>query len=155
MAGRLGRLTACAANANLFVIYLAEFWPAAKTPVHRVVVLTLLVGVLAAVNYTGVRRGTTQSNLFTAAKLVTLGTFIVAGALYLAIGRNTVILAAPGGPPVKWIPPVLLLMFAYGGFETALMPGGEAKDPRRDYPFALFVALITCTVVYTTTQPAH
>jgi amino acid transporter len=46
----------------------------------------------------------------------------------------------------------LLLMFAYGGYETALMPGGEAKDPRRDYPFALFVALATCALVYTATQ---
>lgn len=32
------------------------------------------------------------------------------------------------------------------------MPGGEAKNPRHDYPFALFTALITCTFVYTMTQ---
>ena len=43
-------------------------------------------------------------------------------------------------------------MFAYGGYETALMPGGEVKDPKRDYPFALFAALIACTIVYTLTQ---
>ena len=36
---------------------------------------------------------------------------------------------------------MLLLVFAYGGFETALAPMGEAKDPRRDAPFALFAAL--------------
>ena len=150
--GWLGRLTACAANANLFVIYLAEFWPAAKGPVSRVLVLTVLVSVLTAVNYVGVRRGTTQSNLFTAAKLATLVAFMLAGFLYLALGHHAVVFSAPNGPAAKWLPPVLLLMFAYGGFETALMPGGEAKNPRRDYPFALFVALIICTVVYTTTQ---
>ena len=43
-------------------------------------------------------------------------------------------------------------MFAYGGYETALMVGGEAKNPRRDYPFALFAALAVCTLVYTMTQ---
>jgi amino acid transporter len=43
-------------------------------------------------------------------------------------------------------------MFAYGGYETALMPGAEARNPRRDYPFALFIALLTCTVVYTAAQ---
>jgi amino acid transporter len=47
---------------------------------------------------------------------------------------------------------VLLLMFAYGGYETALMVGGEAKDPRRDYPFALAVSLIVCALIYIMTQ---
>jgi len=43
-------------------------------------------------------------------------------------------------------------MFAYGGYETALMVGGEAKNPRRDFPFALGIALLVCTLVYTLTQ---
>jgi amino acid transporter len=46
----------------------------------------------------------------------------------------------------------LLLVFAYGGFETALAPMSEAKDPRRDAPFALFTALIICTVIYALIQ---
>ncbi|MBO0912700.1 MAG: APC family permease, partial [Acidobacteria bacterium] len=61
-------------------------------------------------------------------------------------------IAAPAGPAGDWIHAILLLIFAYGGYETALTPGGEAKDPRRDYPFALFVALGTCAFVYTATQ---
>jgi APA family basic amino acid/polyamine antiporter len=150
--GWLGRLTAGAANANLFVIYLAEFWPGAKNPGPRLLVLTVLLGVLTSVNYIGVRRGTIQSNLFTAAKLITLFAFIVAGLAFLLLTRHPLVSSIPHGPPSKWLNPMLLLMFAYGGYETALMPGGEAKDPRRDYPFALFVALITCTIVYTLTQ---
>ena len=47
---------------------------------------------------------------------------------------------------------VLLLVFAYGGFETALAPMSEAKDPRRDAPFALFTALLLCTVIYALIQ---
>ena len=42
----------------------------------------------------------------------------------------------------------MLLIFAYGGFEAALISAGEAKDPRRDMPFGLFAALITCAVIY-------
>jgi APA family basic amino acid/polyamine antiporter len=150
--GWLARLTAAAANANLFVIYLAEFWPAAKTPVIRVLVLTVLLGFLAVVNYIGVRRGTTLSNFFTAAKLVTLSGFICAGLIFLGLKHHPLVISAPTGPPGNWLHAVLLLMFAYGGYETALMLGGEAKNPRRDYPFALFAALIVCTVVYTMTQ---
>jgi APA family basic amino acid/polyamine antiporter len=150
--GWLARLTAAAANANLFVIYLAEFWPGAKGPLSRLLILTLLLGVLTMVNYIGVQRGTTQSNLFTAAKLITLGGFIIAGLLFLAMNHHALAISPPHGPASKWLHPILLLIFAYGGYETALMPGGEAKDPRRDYPFALLVALITCAIVYTMTQ---
>jgi len=150
--GWLTRLTAAAANANLFVIYLAEFWPEAKIPIFRVLVLTVLLGFLTVVNYIGVRRGTTMSNLFTVAKLVTLGAFILAGVLFLGIKHRPLIIAHSAGPPGNWLHAVLLLMFAYGGYETALMVGGEAKNPRRDYPFALFTALGVCTLVYTMTQ---
>jgi basic amino acid/polyamine antiporter, APA family len=150
--GWLTRLTAAAANANLFIIYLAEFWPGAKEPVSRVVVLTLLLGFLTIVNYLGVRQGTAQSNVFTAAKLVTLGTFIAAALLFIAVKHQPMVISVPSGEPKTWLHAVLLLMFAYGGYETALMVGGEAKDPRRDYPFALFAALMVCTVVYTMTQ---
>jgi amino acid transporter len=150
--GWLTRLTAAAANANLFLIYLAEFWPGAKSAVPRIIILTLLLGFLTAVNYVGVKKGATQSNLFTVAKLVTLVAFIVAGLAFVIFKHMPLVIALPGGPPKFWLHPVLLLMFAYGGYETALMVGGEAKDPRRDYPFALAVALIVCTLIYTMTQ---
>jgi basic amino acid/polyamine antiporter, APA family len=150
--GWLARLTAAAANANLFILYVGEFWPGAKNPLPRIIVLTLLLGVLTAVNYVGVKKGANQSNLFTAAKLVTLVGFIAAGLFFIIFKHIPLVISAPVGPPKLWLHPVLLLMFAYGGYETALMVGGEAKDPRRDYPFALAVALVVCVLIYTMTQ---
>ena len=150
--GWLARLTAAAANANLFVIYLAEFWPSAKTPLPRLFILTLLLTVLAAVNYIGVRQGTILSNIFTAGKLLTLGLFVLAAWLFLVFHHQQLVIALPSGSGKSWLHAILLLMFAYGGYETALMVGGEAKDPRRDYPFALLVALLVCTLIYTMTQ---
>ncbi|MEK6688605.1 MAG: amino acid permease, partial [Gemmatimonadota bacterium] len=47
---------------------------------------------------------------------------------------------------------MLLLIFAYGGFEAALMPMAEAKDPRRDAPFALFMGLVVVTIIYAAVQ---
>jgi APA family basic amino acid/polyamine antiporter len=150
--GLLARLTAIAANANLFVVYLAEFWSRASAPFPRAIVLILLFGLLTWINYIGVRTGTTLSNVFTAIKLITLGAF-VAGGLFFTLGtHHPLLISAPKGPPGVWFHPVLLLLFAYGGYETALAPGAEAKDPRRDYPFALLVALVTCTFIYTMTQ---
>jgi len=146
----LVRLTSGAANANLFVIYLGEFWRRATSPAPRAALLTLLIAVLAAVNVRGVKAGTQVSNFFTVAKLLPLGVFILAGLFFL--GRRVVIEPAillAGASLGNWMQAVLALVFAYGGFEAALMPMGEVKDPRRDTPFALFTALGTCALFYT------
>jgi amino acid transporter len=144
----LVRLTAAAANANLFVIYLAEFWPSAGAPFPRAVLLTLLIGGLAAVNYRGVRTGAHVSNIFAILKLIPLLLFIGSGLLLM---KPIEVRASPPSAEA-WLHAVLVLVYAYGGFEAALLPMGEAKDPRRDAPFALFVALATVTAIFTLIQ---
>lgn len=57
-----------------------------------------------------------------------------------------------GADAGTWLEAILLLVFAYGGFEAALLPLGEAKDPRRDAPLALFTALGVCALLYTLVQ---
>src|SRR6202167_293203 len=68
----LGQVAAPAANANLFVIYLGEFFPHAKDPLPRAIILTALVGVLAFINVCGVRGGKRVRKLFTPAKIFPL-----------------------------------------------------------------------------------
>ena len=75
----LARLTAPAANANLFAVYLGEFWPHAKDPVPRFAILTLLIGILVIVNLLGVRAATHVSNVFTVAKLFPLVGIAIGG----------------------------------------------------------------------------
>src|ERR1700733_7562451 len=149
----LGQVAAPAANANLFVVYLGEFFPHAKDPLPRAVILTVLVGVLTFINIHGVRAGTQVSNLFTAAKLVPLFAVIVLGLLVLQHHHWNIASAPVASPGTsQWLKSMLLLVFAYGGFETALAPMSEAKDPRRDAPFALFTALLVCTAIYALIQ---
>jgi APA family basic amino acid/polyamine antiporter len=148
----LGQVAAPAANANLFVIYLGEFWPHAKDPIPRAIILTALVGLLSFINIRGVRGGAQVSNLFTAAKLIPLFAVIVLGVFVLANHHWQMATASVSPSSNQWLKAVLLLVFAYGGFETALAPMSEAKNPRRDAPFALFVALLLCTVIYALIQ---
>ncbi len=148
----LGQVAAPAANANLFVIYLGEFWPHAKDPLPRALILTLLVGVLGFINVRGVRAGTQVSNFFTAAKLLPLFAVIVMGLFVLHSHPATNSVAPLAITTSQWLKAVLLLVFAYGGFETALVPMGEAKAPRRDAPFALLAALLVCTSIYVLIQ---
>ncbi len=108
---------------------------------------------LAFINVRGVRAGTQVSNFFTAAKLLPLFAVIGMGLFVLHAHPSGI---SPGAPAAvttsQWMKAVLLLVFAYGGFETALAPMGEAKDPRGDAPFALFTALLACTMIYALIQ---
>ncbi len=147
----LAQVSAPAANANLFVIYLAEFWPHAKEPWPRFAILTILVWGLALVNARGAKQGAVVSNLFTVAKLLPLLMVISAGAAVTVV--HAVPWAAGGPYPLNsWMTAIFLLVFAYGGFESALAPSGEAKNPAKDTVFALFAALVSCTVVYALVQ---
>jgi APA family basic amino acid/polyamine antiporter len=148
----LARLTAPAANANLFVVYLGEFWPQAKDPIPRFLILTLLIGILVLVNLRGVRTGTHVSNVFTVAKLIPLLGVAIGGVLYLAAGHGIHPSATPPIATGTWLKAILLLVFAYGGFESALTPMGEVKNPRQDAAFALLSALALCTLLYTAIQ---
>jgi len=147
----LSRLTACGASVNLLVISLGEFWPSAGTFLPHLVIISLLVGTLAVANYRGVASGTLVSNVSAVAKLVPLAVVCAVGLIYLALHGRTAP-ALPAGDLHGWLGAMLLLFFAYGGYESALNPMGEAKDPRRDAAFALFVALIVVTFLYTALQ---
>lgn len=142
------RLTACAANANLFVTYLGEFWPQSTRPAMKLAILTLLIGILAAINFRGVKGGTHVSTSFTVAKLASLVFVILAGGFYLLTHHPAPANVGLNLGASQWARAIVLLIFAYGGFEAALISAGEAKDPRRDLPFGLFAALITCAVIY-------
>ncbi len=142
----LVRLASAAANANLFVISLGQFVPSVTTGRLRVTLLTAVLGLLCWINLRGVRSGAQLSNFFTVVKILPLLLFVAAGVGFAA-GRFPVGLQSAGAN--DWFLATLALVFALGGFESALMPMGEAKDPRRDAPFALFVALAFCASIYT------
>jgi amino acid transporter len=54
----------------------------------------------------------------------------------------------PAPTSQAWLDALLALLFAFGGFESTFMAAGEMKQPRRDAPFALFVAIAVITAVY-------
>src|SRR5207237_5570 len=125
----LVRVTSGAAVLNLFVNYVAEFWPAATVPAMRAALMTLLVAGLTIVNYRGVRVGARVSNILTIVKLASLAVFVVAG---LAMARQAVVSApAEMARAEAWTDALVTMIFAFGGFESALIPAAEVKDPRR------------------------
>ena len=149
----LSRIAAAAGTANLFTTYLGQMISRATQPVYRAEILLLLIGVLAFVNYIGVRLGTRVSDFLTGAKVLLLVIFIGAGLGWM--GMHGVV--TPVGLPhaitaMDWLEAVLVLVYAYGGFEAVLLATGEMRDPRRDAPVALLIGISVVAVVYTLVQ---
>src|SRR6266540_732820 len=148
----LTRVSAVAAGANLFTVNLAEFFPGVAREAVRIGVLTVLLGLFAAVNYRGAKGGARLSNVFTIGKLVPLAIFVAAGIAWVGTHAAAAPAAAASPTGRDWLQALLLIGFAYGGFDGAMFAMGEAKEPRRDAPFALGTAIVFLTVLYTGVQ---
>jgi amino acid transporter len=149
----LAPMAASAATANLLAIYFAGFFPGAATGSLRIALITTFIAILALANYVGVRTGTRLSSLFTVAKLLPLAVLILLGLLHFARQPEIIRthdIAAPGIG--GWIDALLLLSFAYAGYENVMLPMGEVKDPRRTVPFSLAVGLLLCMAIYALIQ---
>jgi APA family basic amino acid/polyamine antiporter len=145
----LTRLAATAAIANVFVDYLGNIDPSLATGAGRFAAITIAVGGLAIVNVFGVRRASSTVNLLTIAKLVPLLMFVGIGLFFVDASRIT-FLAVPDLGSLRQA--VLLLVFAYGGFENASVPTEEALDPRRHLPVALLTTIAVVAVLYVLIQ---
>jgi basic amino acid/polyamine antiporter, APA family len=149
----LTRIAAPAAAANLFCTYLAKFYPALGSRREEILVLAVLIGHLALLNYIGVKSGERVSNVFTAVKVGFLLFLVLVGAVAWFVRPDLrVTFARPSTAAKDWFSAMLLLVYAYGGFEGALFIGGESTNPRRDTPIALLSALACVCLLYTTVQ---
>ena len=141
----LARVTAFAANCNLLINYLSFFWLSATRPVWRALVIVLVVTVLAIINLLGIRQAAIVSNAFTIGKLVPIILFIAAGLFFLNPQAYEL-----GATPstADFSKSVLLLVYAFTGFEMATIPAGEVRDPQRSLPRALLIAMVVVATLY-------
>lgn len=108
-----------------------------------------LVGGLSAVNIRGLGWGARVVEIFTAAKLVPLLFFVLAG-LFFVSPPNLGWSEWPAAAQVATTAGTLI--FAFSGIETALMPSGEVRDPTRTVPRAAMLALGAATLLYLSVQ---
>ncbi|MES2859337.1 MAG: APC family permease [Pseudomonadota bacterium] len=147
----VARAIAFAANSVLLVDSIGYFWPAAATGGARIVLLALVCGGLTLVNVVGAVRAIRSLAVLTVLKFAVLVGVVVVG------------LAMLGGDifrPVSLVPPagidlgaaILLLIYAFVGFESAVVPAGEARNPQRDMPRGLLLGLLAVAVLYVMVQ---
>ena len=141
----LARLTALSANCNLLVEYSSYFWPGMNTGLARVATIILIVIALTSINVAGVRNAALFSDVSSIAKLIPIALFIGVGLFFL----NPQSFVPAEHPSLgNFSQSVLLLVYAFTGFEMAIIPAGEVRDPKRNVPFAILAALAVVAITY-------
>lgn len=132
------RFTAFAANCNLLVDYLGYFHEPLASGSLRIFIIALIVFGLTFINLVGVKESVTATNILTFAKLTPLFLFIVVGMFFIqpvnfdfGISPTADVFANA----------ILVLIYAFVGFESAVIPAGEMENPKKNAPFALMTAI--------------
>ena len=96
-------------------------------------------------NIVSIRDVAALTNVFTIAKLLPILLFIGAGLFFISPDAYSFAGPLQAGP---FSASVLVLVYAFTGFEMAVIPAGEVRDPRRNMPIAILTAIGAVTVLY-------
>jgi APA family basic amino acid/polyamine antiporter len=111
--------------------------------------ILLLVSMLVAINYRGVKTGARVIEGITVAKLLPLLAFVGIGVFFIE-PANLAWSAVPDMSAVLGTAGIVI--FAFSGIEGSLIPSGEVKNPAKTVPRAAFIALGSATLLYLAIQ---
>jgi len=136
-------------EAYAFMQYAAYYWPSIYDPEKGVVTGTgllltvVLMALFTAVNFLAMRLFARVNNVITWWKVaVPVLAFTAGGVGFIPGGIRGLTAALP----------LSGIIFAYSGFEQADQLAGEIKNPGRNLPRAIIIAVLLGTVIYTMLQ---
>ena len=144
----IGITLALSAVSSFFADAIAAMVPSLSLWGKRLVLLVTLAA-LAAANVRGVAAITRFNAIATVAKLLPLLLLVVVGVFALRRDNLHWVSVPTGGAVAR---ASILLLFAFLGVESALVPSGEVVDPARTVPRAIFAAMGAVTVLYVLIQ---
>ena len=145
----LGRVTSMGANANLLVTYASWFWSPLADDFNRSMLMSVLIMGLTWLNVRGIRHSIGIIYIFTILKLLPLS-------LLVLFGLGHIDLQMLGGAELpefgEFSEAVLIVLYAYVGFEGTVVAAGEGRSPRRDLPRAMINTILFTGLFYVLVQ---
>lgn len=143
----ISHVASSAGVAAAFTLQVASLAPVFDAPLPRTLLLTGLYAALFALNAFGIRLGARAIATLAALKLTPL--FLLAGIGVFFVDWSAVSFSPVDVPSVSALgASMVLVMFAYSGMETALVPSGEVRDPARNVPRATMAAILLVVLLY-------
>ena len=143
------RIVSYAALINLLVTYASFYNPALTQFFPRLLIMVVLTIILLSINYVGVKKTTSVNNFLTIGKVVPLIIFVAVGVFFIG-GSLIDFSVAPQFNDFS--SSVLMLVFAFGGFEVVVINSGEMKNPNQIVPYALIISSLLVMVLYGSIQ---
>jgi APA family basic amino acid/polyamine antiporter len=133
-----------AANLNVLADYVARWWTGAGHGLGRIGIILAVCAGLTVINLLGMRRALAFLSGFTLLKALPLVVVAIA-ALFLF-----------GPPPAPTLPAgtgsieagFLVVFYAFVGFENAVVPTGETKNPQSTLPRAVIFTVAVTALLY-------
>ncbi len=145
----LSRVAAAAANTNLMVTYAAFFWEPLGDGFFRQLMVALILTLMTVINILGIKHAMLAIYAFTLLKLIPIALLVLLGLTKL----NPEVFSAAGLPTFDGLgETILVLMYAFVGFESTSVAAGEARNPRRDIPRALVQSVAVVAIIYVLVQ---
>ena len=141
----VARVTGCCAICNLLLQYIAYIRPDFNQGIGRAMTASAILGSLTVIHVLGVKRAALFGNIVTVVKLTPLIIFVVIGLFHMDPAR-----VGLAGSPINanFAEGVLLLSFAFVGWESVVVSAGETRSPQRDLPLALIAGLCLVALLY-------
>jgi APA family basic amino acid/polyamine antiporter len=117
----------------------------AGVPILLNIPAAVIVMLITALLYIGVRESSRANNIIVVVKLLVLGLFVVLGAMH--IDTANYVPFAPNG----WVgihQGAAIVFFAYIGFDAISTAAEETKNPQRNMPIGILGGLAICTLIY-------
>jgi len=137
-----------------FTRYLMFFVPNLDV-LTQSLVKVLFVAFLAGTNIVGVRAAGRVNDVLTLLKLAPLVFFVIAGLSWIIISPNVALANFSPFAPFGFASfgsAVVLIFWAYAGFEISTIPADDVEEPSKTIPKAVIIGISVVTVFYLTTN---
>lgn len=145
----VSRVAAIAASANLIVSYAVPLWAPLVDGIPRALAVIAYISFATALNAAGVRAGMSVLYLISTFKLLPLVLLILIGLPDIEWARVAGAEILPAG---RLGESMLVLMYAFIGFEFSLINAGETRDARSTIPRTLVGTVAAVSVCYALIQ---
>ncbi|MCP5118960.1 MAG: amino acid permease, partial [bacterium] len=173
----VGKAGGIATIATGFVLYLANFLPILDGVVYTIplpigqgggplpitygqVFAAAMIGLLALINYFGVRIGGGVQVVFTVAKVILIGGIVVVGLTYRGgslehLTSGIPLAEADAGLLTGFFAALVAALWALDGWNNVGMVASEVNNPRRNLPRAFILGTVLVLVVHLLTHVAY
>ncbi len=123
--------------------------PATASVVPKKAVALAVIGLFTLIHYRGVRLGGRVQNALTSLKILIIAGLAIAGALAVRSPFPALSFPGPGtGTLLGFGTAMMMVMFAYSGWNASSYIAGEMRNPRRNLPLSLIAGTLIVVALY-------